>query len=545
MTLRFGPLPAPAWLAGVICLSLLLRLAALWACPFIGSDGGVDGVAMSLVGKNLMSGEGFQFQDRPETVHAPLFPVLIGLVWAVTGDIFTAGLVVSALASAFLVVPLFFLARDLVGELAARWASLLGAVFPPYIFAATEVRVASLYACVYLWFVLALWRVCRQPNLRRGALAGAVLGLAYLARPEALLLLPSAAAAALLAQAGSFRRRVCRLCRPGLAGAGAFGLLGAPYWFFLHRHLGRWTLSARAPFTFIPYFSANWEEANFQAYAYPEQVREQWNALGGYLGLLREHGQEMLGRFFDNLGSLLRVGSSPEFGRMGLPAAPLSVVFLLGLAVLVVLYWRRVAARRADFRDLFVCLLCLPMLPYFFLTDFMTSQKLRYLFPYLGFILLAAGTWLGRVSWRGRLSALPGLLILAALFGVDAWLIPAKATMVPWEYRLLGERMRREIPDLENTVVMSQRMGVPFYAGARHAAVPPGPPSRVLDYAREVGARYLVVSDWTTPTRRPDLLGLLSDEPSSFPWLVRVGRESWRGRRAVLYRLVETGEAVP
>jgi len=104
--------------------------------------------------------------------------------------------------------------------------------------------------------------------------------------------------------------------------------------------------------------------------------------------------------------------------------------------------------------------------------------------------------------------------------------------------------MSKNLPGIEETVIMSQRMGVPFYAGAIHSETPPGSPNRVREYAAETDASYLVVCDWTTPTRRPQLAFILDGDGSQIPWLKKIHEVSWRGNRAVLYQFLTEQEGI-
>jgi len=520
----------------ILFLALIIRLWAVAACRFIGTDGGVDGVGLLTAGRNLFSGAGFVFQGRPETIHAPLFPILAGLIWRVVGDLELAGLLVSALSGVVAVGAVYLLGRPLFGRAPAIYGSALAAVFPPFIYAATEVRVDTLYAALYLLLAAALWRAARRPDFIRGATAGTAIGLAYLTRPEGLIFLPLGAAAIFLKAGRGWKKQGRRLAAAGAGMLLIFALLALPYLSFLQRHLGDWTLSARSPFTFIPYFAEDWEEANFQAYAYPERVRAEWARRDGLPGVLWEERGKLARRFFHNLAVLFTIGRSEEFARMGLPSRPVSWTFAFLVIVFGGLLARKLAARRWSFRDSFILLLCLPAVPYFFLTDFLTSQKLRYGYPYLAWLLLLAGAFLARrqVHFLRHLSA--GILLGGSLL-VSICLIPRKVNLVPYEFKSIGLWMRDNLEGIEEATVMSQRLGVPFYAGARHVQIPPGTWPEILDYARRTGADYLAVDDWTTTRLRPGAAFLLESGPVP-PQLDRVHGVTHRRRRALLYRFL-------
>jgi hypothetical protein len=565
----------------IFALALGLRALALQHYHFVGADGGVDGVVLAISGKNIFSGAGFSFQGRAEIVHSPLYPILVGATWRMVGDLERAGQLVSVLAGALLVFPVFLLGRELYGRRTGLFAAALTAVFPPFIYGSTEIRVASLYALLCATAAWLMFRNALAPGFRRGAETGAGIALCYLARPEAILFL-------VLAGVLPFLRRISREEKPAervhvggascpdpgrlasrrdatpteensvsqntrrgtgrlllyLAGiALGFAILSSPYWCFLKRHLGHWTLNGRGPFTFVGYFHDDWDRAYFDLYTYPDQALREWREQGGMAGFMSKNLGRTAARLARNTAALLRLGESPQIARVGLPP------FLVNAAVIALAAGAigggavQILRRRWLFRDTFLALLAATVLPYLVLT----WRDLRYFYPYFSLLLIVLAEGCGRWAARAKggrkpgsalgmaLAAAPAGIILLAMLLASGALIPLKIRTVPYEYKLLGLWMREAIPDIEKTVVMSRKIGVPFYAGARHVLIHPGSYPEVIRFARESGARYLVVDDWTTPAFRPNLAFLLEDRPPP-PDLDRVHDLVLDGRRIVLYR---------
>ena len=536
-----------AILLAILLLAFALRLFALSRCRFVGSDGGVDGVEMVRLGRSLFSGEGFASRGRPELVHAPLFPVLTGLAWILTGDLELSGQAVSVIFGALTVLPVYFLAMSLFCPRVAFLSAFFVAVCPFGLYTATEVRLESLYAFLVAASALALYRFALSPRPLAAALAGAAIAFSYLARPEAVLFLPLAALLPLLAPGPPLRSRLPGLLRGWACFAAAFALLSAPYWIFLRVHSGHWTLSARTPFTFVPYFEENWEEANFRAYAYPDELRARWREEGGLITFLRAHAPRVAKSLGKNLLSLSRRAHSPRFEKFGIPPRLISLGLPLAAAAAVLFFATKAVRRRFRFRDAFLLLFFSPALAYVvFVSDaFFTLQELRYFYYYLplGYILLASACS-GWMNWFGAGAASPlrralarapaavaALALLAASLGVAV----RKIETVPYEYKLMGLWMRDHLPGISGRLVMSRKMGVPFYADAGHALIHPGGYGEILGYARETGADYLVVDDWSTPWARPALAFLLDDARPPPPELIRVQSLRYRGRRIVLY----------
>ena len=528
----------------IFILALVLRLWALERCRFLGTDGGVDGVVVMVAGKNLFSGSGYSFQGRPETVHAPLFSVLAGLLWFGLNDLELAGLLISVLAGALAVFPVYLLADKLFERSTALLASLMTAVFPVFIYGATEVRIASLYALLFLWIGVSLYGNSGNPGWGRGLLAGSAVSLGYLARPEALLFLPLGMILPLLRAGKGWRRRFKKIVYSALGMVLAFAVISFPYWHFLHRHLDRWTLSGRAPFTFMGYFAPDLQKSNFDSYVYPERIRREWEAGGGMTGFLREKGGEMTKRLLRNLATIPTIGRSPEFKRMKIPPPLINLVAGLILVSLIALIAAKFLKHRWKFEDTFLLLLATPLLLYLLLTDFMMSEKLRYLYPYYAVFIIILCRFLTvgteRIAGgKGGLSALlaraPAGLLLAGMALISIFIIPRKLLMVPYEYKLLGRWMKENLSGVEESAVMSQRLGVPFYAGARHLLTYPGSYEEVLNYARQDQADYLVVDEWSTPRQRPALKFLL-DPARIPPGIEKIKTVRFQGRTTVLYK---------
>ncbi|HEX7052146.1 MAG TPA: glycosyltransferase family 39 protein [Longimicrobiales bacterium] len=238
------PLHPLAWL---VPAAVVLRLVL-----FLGRGDYVayDEAFYLLLGRNLWSGAGFTLSGLRHIALSPLFPILAGGVDRVLGDAVWAGRVVAAVTSGLLVLPCWSIFNRLAGRRTALLACILIAVLPslaPYgspfwvgwdLWVGAE-PVLHLFLFCGIAFVL---RGFERGRIRDWAAAGAAFGLAYLARPEAVIpfgLLGLAAAATLLV-----RRRLRGLASSVAFGA-AFIIIALPYWIYLHDATGRWTLTGR------------------------------------------------------------------------------------------------------------------------------------------------------------------------------------------------------------------------------------------------------------------------------------------------------------
>jgi 4-amino-4-deoxy-L-arabinose transferase-like glycosyltransferase len=187
---RFG-----VWLAAIVAFGVVLRvlqtfLVARWPPLFFN-----DEAYYSTLADIIARGEGFIRPGEwaaglhvPTAERAPLFPFLLaGLnkLGIEGGD----GRVLGLLTGGGTILVLGLLGRRLAGERAGLLAAGLAAVYPTLIAADGALMTESLYGVLAGSAMLAAYRLVDAPSIGRALVLGAVLGVAALARAEALLLL--------------------------------------------------------------------------------------------------------------------------------------------------------------------------------------------------------------------------------------------------------------------------------------------------------------------------------------------------------------------
>ena len=187
-------------LAAVLLVALVARVAVVLAQP--DAVPVIDAGDYDRHARSIAAGEGY-----PETVIAdpggpsalrpPAYPYLLGAVYAVSGDSFTAGRLAGALLGVLTVALIFVIGRRLFGPRTALWAAGIAAVFPPLVWLNSSVISEQLFLPLALGAVAALLRARAHPAdaLRWGILAGALIGAGALTRVVGLLLLVPAVAA--------------------------------------------------------------------------------------------------------------------------------------------------------------------------------------------------------------------------------------------------------------------------------------------------------------------------------------------------------------
>ena len=214
-----------------------------------------------LLARSLYTGDGYSLVGFPHTALSPLFPILAGAAGVVMDSWVWGGRVVAAVASGLVALPAWAVFRRLAPERTALIATTLVAVLPslaPFVvpfWIGADLWVGAepllhlfLYTGIALWLRADAsdpWGTQGSPGSRpllTWLAAGGAFGLAFLARPEAIITwgLLGLTALGLAAAARSPRR---------LAGAALMGLgflvLAAPYWIYIHDVSGEWSLTGR------------------------------------------------------------------------------------------------------------------------------------------------------------------------------------------------------------------------------------------------------------------------------------------------------------
>ncbi len=212
-------------LAVALALGLGLRLLRVARAPLMHPDGPAYlGLAGALLRGDLLTVLG--------GYYSPAYPATIAALAATGLPVELAGRLAAALAGVAALPLVHAATRRLLGARAAAVAVLVAAVHPALVKASADVLPETLAGALLLaWFV-------RLHGARdAGALgsAGALAGAAYLARPEAALLVPLGLA------------RAARRARPGalVAYAAAALLVMAPALLALRARSGTWQLSPR------------------------------------------------------------------------------------------------------------------------------------------------------------------------------------------------------------------------------------------------------------------------------------------------------------
>jgi 4-amino-4-deoxy-L-arabinose transferase-like glycosyltransferase len=181
-----------SWLVALALVGLALRFAWVlggnWSPTRLVGDAGYYHPLANLIA----DGHGFvdpEHPSRPTGLHPPLHPLMLAGASGLGLDTWTAHRLVTAATGAALVVLVGLLGRRVGGDRVGLVAASLAAVYPIFLRVDGAVLSESLYGCLTAACLLAAYRLLDRPGPRPALLLGALVGLATLTRPEALLLL--------------------------------------------------------------------------------------------------------------------------------------------------------------------------------------------------------------------------------------------------------------------------------------------------------------------------------------------------------------------
>jgi 4-amino-4-deoxy-L-arabinose transferase-like glycosyltransferase len=203
-----------------------------------------EGAYYARLAENLASGGGWVgiHTHGLQLFYPPLFPLLIAGVYSMIHNSELAGRLISLFFGSLLVCPIFLMARDMYGKRVAYLAALLTALHPVLVGVSAAVYSEATYLLIlYTGFYCGL-RSAREQSCRKAAMGGALLGLAYLVRSEALL--TAGYLVVLILVFGN--RHKFRAIQVAACMVGVLAAVGAPYVWFLKVQTGQLRIEAKS-----------------------------------------------------------------------------------------------------------------------------------------------------------------------------------------------------------------------------------------------------------------------------------------------------------
>jgi hypothetical protein len=486
----------PAVLA-LVAAAVLLRIALSYSLPRVL---GWDESAYLILGSNLLAGNGFTYSGYPELHFPPLHPIVAGLFHLLTSNFEMASKLESSIFGGLLLLPVFAMAQRIYGFQMAYFAAALLAIFPAltvnilYWGAASE----PLYLFLLYGGLAVLLAGLDGSKLGMFPVAGTLLGLAYLTRPEAFVyfgIFFFLASIWLWKGVKSFVPRTW--CALGLFLL-PFMLLATPYIWYLHVQTGAWMISGKTNITWqmnseqdgsmsIWNLDSSGEEINWLS---PERFKEK-----PLQSVLME--PQGLGRRMIKHGAMLK---SQFFTRTNFSWA-LTLLVVLGLFKQP---WDLRRIRYEAFLITIILVLILVYIPFGFEVRFFTPA-FPVLLMWTAKGALELGTWLRDTValWREKAAshgyAQPVFVWLPAgmVAGYFILMISVAADQgvraVFYGDKEAGLWLKAHTsPDAK---VMAREVTVALYAERGWVAPPHTDWPRFMQYARAHNANYLVTRD--------------------------------------------------
>jgi hypothetical protein len=492
------------WL--LLLLVVVLGLGVRVACTLTDDVPTTDATAYLRSGESLWAGQGFERDGAPELHFPPGAPALLGGAERLLGDPVVATSVVFLLFGTALLVPLAGIARHLGGDRTGLMAAGLGAVAPALTILPVQQGGGSeapftLFVLSATWLALVLPRWSSRAQVAGAAGLGGLVGLAYLTRPEGLLLaLVLVPVLLVMARRSSLPSGAAPRRAAVLLGTFALVLavLAAPYVVHLHAHTGRWELTAKA------------QDASMQAWRdVAERDRRGRDEIFYALddtGLALEADRSTLSRLVrdDPAGYATIVGINARalVTELGLrwSVVPVAIILLAAFGA-----WSTRRSKGTLVVLAMAVAAVVPALAFFVLP--------RYLIPTSALLIALAAVGLTRLPRRAQVpaTALTGLLLVGALLGGLGAPSHLGAPREPVEHRLVGEWLAEHAEP--GDTLMTRNQVTEHYAGLEIVPLPAASMDEVVAFARHYGVDWIVVDEYRLRHLRPQLDPLFEAGP--------------------------------
>jgi 4-amino-4-deoxy-L-arabinose transferase-like glycosyltransferase len=502
-----------------------------------------DEIAYVRMAENLAAGRGpLDVSGLTSTHFTALLPLCIAAAAMVLRNYVLSAYVVVTIFWSLITVPTYLLGRDLVNQKVGLMAAALVAVTPAFVVNAEYVYSESLYIFFLLFAIVFgrhMFRGCRVPC---STLAGASLGLAYLANPAAVyyLIIFIGLAVVVALKRGVWRHMLKALAIFLLF----FSIFALPYILFLHAELGKWTYSGKRVAT--PIYAATNRIGNYVT-AETERELQTLTDDGHGLTMLQREEDETLNnpvsfmlhyprQALSNCLSQLTIFHNDVLGKL----VPLTLLPLLGLGLFAVGWTRRGATG--------VGYMLLMMGPGLVNLTVLAFPRYFLVFVPMVMVWVAMG-WSRLQEWGGATVTLSFSEPRASRY--RRWVPWAIATAVLFppllqagynglnqqfevQYKEAGDWIKAETGG--GTRVMREAASS-YYASGTLVVFPYADYDRTTAYARYQNVDYLVIGRQYLVDIRPELSRLLGPDDSHPGWRLVNRIQPGTGNEVLIFHL--------
>ncbi len=480
-----------------------------------------DGTNYARVGANIFAGNGLCSNlGEPYLRHPPFYSFIIGLVNLIFGNLEFSSHLVSSLAFALTLIPLFLFTRSAYSTNSAYWASILYATNGFLLIYSNMALSEPLFTSLLITELFLLNKIVRDDTKRsnHGFVLGTIAGLSYLTRPEGFFYYVAGAIALFFV---SSKPRSVKI-RTFILSLVAFLIFFIPYVRFINQTTRSLQLSNLSSESMI---RRQLDLSNPGNYL---EVKKMYAGLSEDKTHLKMDDLKDKYNLFDCLSknrfNLIRSAfPSVIFRTLELNKYLFSGIgfFLIGASCLAV-PWN--AQRKKN--EMLLFLFLLPFLCHLILE--FNSRRYLPIFPLL-LIWMGNGIEVFR-QWTissfnlSSKNSYRSVIILCFIFAsLSGWYLyqGIHKNVLPLEHKTLGLWMKRRIPHIQNEKVASEHPYVSFYSGAKYLQLPYVERLEdLLTYMNHQKAKYFTVSsDFDTPLL--DAYRSLLDENQRLPSNIR------------------------
>ena len=508
------------FLALSVLVGFLIRFIFLLRIPMIETDG----VFYATLGKKLVSLHPWEGIDA---YWPPFYPLLTGLSSFIFKDLEFSGRMVSAIMGSILIIPAFFLIREIFQEKVARLSAILLIFHPRLVVSSQQVLTEITYTFLVVTGIFTGLIAFKKRKVWLFLLAGLIFSLSYLTRPEGFLIyilmvfwilfFPQ-----LVLKNNQAKKKKSLVV---LAFSLGFFIFALPYLLFIKKELGYWAIGEKSSYNFYTTFKSEYREyglapAHLQtSHQESKEIAMKSDKVNYEPFSFTIHHPWTVGK--KAIKNILRI----LFDRI-----PSSLTYNFALVLLFgILLKRKVIPWKKE--EIFLCsFVILAILQYSLFS--VENRFFTFLIP-----LLIAWTVVGFLELER---------IIGRKWGKYVFLFLILPSIFYFSYKSITEKYDREHKEAgiwlkndaeESSVVMSRKPYVAFYSGNLIASIPEGSYEDVTIYAKKRKADYLVIDERYIPARRPELKFLLN--PSFVPEeLEMVYQGEYEGKKIIIYRWI-------
>ncbi|MFH1403426.1 MAG: glycosyltransferase family 39 protein [Candidatus Altiarchaeota archaeon] len=232
---------------------LLMTIAAVMSLFLSITKQGVDEDSLKhlMPAHELAAGRGYIYRGSPQLLMPPGYGMIAYIAYLLVGDIEYSGIIVSS-ASYLLLIPLAYHAGRRMFDRKVGLLSAFYATFSPVmVYFSHQAFSDCLFSLFIMLGLITYYEILSgRRSLVKSMLYGALIGYAYLIRPEGFLIMLFSAAYLFAVERRETGDTLKSLKHP-MAVMMAFIVLAAPYVMFVHAHTGLWTMSPKISFILV------------------------------------------------------------------------------------------------------------------------------------------------------------------------------------------------------------------------------------------------------------------------------------------------------